>query len=107
MTAKAALCVHLLRGEVLNIKNVFYLTGLSNAPREISRMIEKQFNVTVGRTLRHGKSRYGQPIIWYDFRLNPTEYNKDGIEKMKEYVQKQKGSFIPKTDKQLKQISLI
>lgn len=86
MTAKAALCKALLDGKVLNIKNCFSLIGLTNCPREISRMIEKPFGVTVSRTPMDGKSRYGQPVTWVDYRLNVTDYNADGIKKMKEYV---------------------
>lgn len=100
MTAKAALAKALLEGRVINIKNCFETIGLSNAPREISRMIEKPFGVQVSRTQMQGKSRYGQPITWFNYRLNSTEYNKEGIKKMKEYVLQQMGE--PKTDQQLK-----
>lgn len=112
MTAKAALCYHLLKGEVLNIKNVFTMIGLTNCPREISRMIEKPFGVQVSRTKREGKSRYGQPVTWYDYRLNRTQYNEDGIKKMIEYVESQQPSN-PKTMKEqkaantLKQLQLL
>lgn len=86
MTAKAALCYHLLKGEVLNIKNVFHTIGLTNAPREVSRMIEKPFGVTVSRVRMEGESRYGSKVTWVDYRLNRTESNKEGIEKMKQYI---------------------
>ena len=91
MTAKAALCKYLLEGRVLNIKNCFTLIGLTNCPREISRMIEQPFGVIVSRTNRTGESRFGQSVTWVDYRLNNTEHNKDGIEKMKEYVAQQAG----------------
>lgn len=107
MTAKAALCVHLLRGEVLNIKNVFTLIGLTNCPREISRMIEKPFGVQVSRIPREGKSRYGQAVTWFDYRLNRTEYNLGGIKKMEEYVKSQSEKANPKTDKQQKEIKTL
>lgn len=86
MTARAALCKLLLEGHTLNIKNCFSLIGLTNCPREISRMIEQPFNVQVSRTRMEGESRYGQSVTWVDYRLNKTDYNKVGIEKMKEYV---------------------
>lgn len=86
MTAKAALCMALLQGKVLNIKNCFSLIGITNAPREISRSIEIPFGVTVSRTHRVGVSRYGKPVTWTDYRLNSTPYNKEGIEKMRQYV---------------------
>jgi len=88
-SAKAALCQHLLKGEVLNIKNVFKMVGLTNCPREISRMIENPktgFGVHVSRVHRKGKSRYGQSVTWVDYRLNNTPVNADGIKKMQEYV---------------------
>lgn len=89
MTAKAALAKALLDGRVLNVKNCFDTIGLTNCAREISRMIEKDFGVQVSRTQRQGKSRYSQDVTWYDYRLNHTEYNKEGIAKMREYVDKE------------------
>lgn len=86
MTAKAALILALLEGKVLNIKNCVRLTGLTNCPREISRMIEQPFGVTVSRTPRTGKSRYKSPVTWVDYRLNTSDHNLEGIEKMKAYV---------------------
>lgn len=108
MTAKAALCMALLEGRVLNVKNVFHTIGLTNASREISRMVEKPFSVEVSRTPRTGKNRYGGDITWIDYRLNSSEHNAEGIAKMKEYVKSQLPTF-PKTDKEatiLKQQSL-
>lgn len=87
MTAKAALCKHLLEGHTLNIKNCFTLIGLTNCPREISRMIEQPFGVEVSRVRREGESRYGQSVTWVDYHLNVfTDRNKEGVEKMKAYV---------------------
>lgn len=104
MTAKAALAKALLDGRVINIKNCFQTIGLTNAPREISRMIEKPFGVIVSRTQREGKSRYGQAVTWYDYRLNRTDYNKDGIEKMEAYVKEQTETIVVTTDNQLKEL---
>jgi hypothetical protein len=89
MTARAALAKALLDGKVLNIKNVFDTIGLSNCPREISRMIEQPFGVEVSRTQKNGKSRYGQSVIWVDYYLRKSEHNLPGIKKMREYVQKE------------------
>jgi hypothetical protein len=86
MTSKAALCKALLEGKVVNIKNGFHLFGITNVPREIGRSIERAFGVTVSRTNKDGKSRYGQPCCWVDYRLNFTGYNMEGINKMKQYV---------------------
>lgn len=107
MTAKAALAKALLDGRVINIKNCFETIGLTNAPREISRMIEQPFGVEVSRTPREGKSRYGQPVTWYDYRLNRTEYNKEGIAKMIDYVNKEISDVKVTTEKQKKQLNTI
>ncbi len=104
MTAKAALIQALLDGRVINIKNCFETIGLTNAPREVSRMVEQPFNVIVSRVHRRGKSRYGQEVTWTDYRLNPTEYNKEGIEKMRRYVQDQKANTVITTDTQKKHL---
>jgi len=102
MNAKTAICASLLRGEVLSIKSAFNLFGITNLPREVSRQIEQPFNVKVSRTRRDGKSRYGQPCTWFEYRLNRTEYNRDGIDKMKQYVKAQIEKNPPKTQSQLK-----
>lgn len=71
--------------------------GLTNLPRECSRMIEQPFGVVISRMQMTGKSRYGQAVTWYDYRLNPLiEGNKEGIEKMKEYVASQLNGEQPK-----------
>lgn len=102
MTAKAALCKALLAGEVINIKNCVSLIGLTNAPREISRMVEKSFGVVVSRTPMKGKSRYGGAVSWYNYRLNAAEHNRDGMIKMWEYVKLQEGNLPPKTEREEK-----
>jgi hypothetical protein len=88
MTAKAALCIALLEGRVLNVKNVFKTIGLTNAGREIRRMVEIPFSVQVSRTHRKGKNKYQEDIIWIDYRLNKSEHNQEGIKKMIEYCEK-------------------
>jgi|694.fasta_scaffold26070_8 hypothetical protein len=87
-TAKAALCKHLLEGKILNIKNCFTLIGLTNCPREIGRMVERAFNVTVDRTEVVGTSRYGQHCKWVDYSFNKKIQNQDNLKKMKDYVKK-------------------
>ena len=94
MTAKAALCKALLDGKVINIKNGFTLFGLTNVPREVGRSVERAFNVEVSRTPMDGTTRYGQSCNWVDYRLNRTEYNQDGIKKMKEYVAAEVGEYL-------------
>lgn len=89
MTSKAALCLALLEGRVLNVKNCFKEIGLTNIAREIPRLIEKPFGVEISRTPREGKNRYGQEVTWTDYRLNSSEHNAQGIIKIREYVNEQ------------------
>lgn len=103
MTAKAALIKELLSGKVINIKTCFMTVGLTNAPREISRMVEKPFGVIISRTQMEGKSKHGQPVTWYNYRLNNTIHNQEGIKKMIAYLQEQEGNNPPKKDKQEKE----
>lgn len=101
MTAKAALCIEFLKGSTLNIKNCVILTGLTNCPREVSRQIEKPFGVKITRTQKEGKSRWGQPVVWFNYKLHYNQENMEGITKMREYVKEQLKSDPPKTDKQI------
>lgn len=107
MTAKAALCKALLDGKVVSIKTGFRDFGITNIPREIGRSVERiedgGFGVLVSRTERHGISRYGQPTQWTEYRLNQTEYNKEGIEKMKAYVASQMGQEKRKDESKVKE----
>lgn len=93
MTSKAALCLVLLKGTVVNIRNIHQLTGYTNASREIGRSIERLdddgFGVVVSRTKMDGVNRYGVYCTWTDYRLNRTEYNAEGIKRMEEYVRKE------------------
>jgi len=86
MNQKAAICKSLLKGEVLSIMNGFKWFGCTNIPREIGRAIEREFDVQVSRVRKDGESRYKQPVSYFEYRLNRTDYNKPGIEKMEEYV---------------------
>lgn len=97
MNAKAALCLALLEGRVLNVSNCFKDVGLSNIAREIPRMIEKDFNVIVSRTPKAGKNRYGSPVSYTNYRLNRSEHNLSGILRMQKYVKDQMGSGPAKT----------
>lgn len=100
MTAKCAMCQALLNGHTINIKNGFTLFGLTNIPREISRQIERPFGVTITRIPREGVSRYSQCVTWYDYRLDITEENKEGIKAMVDYVTAQRKIDHPEPPKQ-------
>ena len=86
MNATAAIAKAFLDGKVLSIKTAFHQFGITNLPREVSRLIEKKFNVKVARVAKEGKTRYGIHVRWFEYRLPKTDYNKEGIEKMKLYI---------------------
>lgn len=88
MNATAALSKAFLNGRVLSIKTAFRDFGITNLPREVSRLIEQRFGVELSRVPRKGKSRYGVPVRWLEYRLPKTPYNQEGIAKMREYVNK-------------------
>lgn len=102
MTAKAALAMALLKGEVISIKTGFTHFGITNVPREISRGIEKPFGVTVSRTRKEGTTRYKVPCTWFEYRLNSSEHNLPGMKLMREYIQEQMGQLPPRTQKEAK-----
>lgn len=87
MTARAALALLLLDGEVISIKNAFPWLGIACLTNEI-RLIEKKFDVKVSKTPRKGNAKFGLPCTWTNYRLNRTSYNEKGIEKMIKYVEK-------------------
>lgn len=91
MTAKAALCLALLEGRVLNVGNCFREIGLTNIAREIPRMVETPFKVEVSRTPKIGKNRYGVASSYVNYRLNITLYNSPGVELMRKYAEENGG----------------
>jgi len=86
MNQKAIMCKSLLKGEVLSVMNCFKWFGVTNCAREIGRSIERPFGVEVSKLQKNFTSRYGQPGFYFEYRLNRTEYNKEGIAKMEAYV---------------------
>ena len=91
MNQKCALVKSLLRGEVLSIMNGFHWFGITNIPREIGRSVERSFGVRVSRVSRDFISKYGQAGYYFEYRLNRTEQNKDGVLKMEAYVKEIEG----------------
>src|SRR3990172_4449940 len=97
MTQTAAICIALLKGEILTIFNGYTKFNCSNLPREISRGIEQKFGILVSRVRRDFISEYAEkPGYYYEYRLNKTlECNKEGVQKMIEYVKKQTANSKP------------
>ena len=89
MTQTAMIAAALLDGHVISIKTAFNQFGCTNAPREIGRSIERKFGVEVSKTPTKFKSRYGKVGVYFQYRLNKTNYNREGIQKMKDYIKSQ------------------
>jgi hypothetical protein len=81
----AYLCRSLLRGEVLTIMDGFHRFNISNIPREISRSVEDKFDVVISRERVEFKTDIGLPGFFFRYRLNVTEYNIPGINRMHDY----------------------
>lgn len=108
MTAKAALAIALLKGEVITIKTAFKDLGITNAPREISRAIEKPFGVVVSRIRKEGLSRYKVSCCWYEYHLNRSEHNLPGIALMQQYILKEtNGMMCPRTPREEKEKKIL
>jgi len=101
MNATTAIGLAFLRGDVLTIKTAFRDYGVSNLPREASRCIEKKFGLKLAKVKKTGKSRFGIPCYWNEYRLPDTLYNKPGRAKLIDYCQKHIGSMTTcKTEKE-------
>lgn len=86
-TAKAYLAKALLDGEIITCANCLDICGLHAPSREIIRQIEEPFGVRISRVTISSKNRYGQPISYMQYRLNrDAPENKEGINKMREYI---------------------
>lgn len=92
MNAKTALLKILLSGETVNVKTCFRDTGLTNCSREVSRMVEKDFNVKLDRKPQIGKSRYGCTVSWVDYSLPRNDENSKGIMLIAKYIQENNGN---------------
>lgn len=104
MNKKTALCLSLLKGDVINVANSIRLTGLSNPAREIPRSVEEPFKIQVSRSKVETKDQFGNYATYHNYRLNHTRYNAKGIAEMKNYCKEQLNSQPPpKTEKQLRE----
>lgn len=92
----------LLEGRVLSVYNCAKEVGYTNISREIPRVVEDVFGVIVSRTPRKGNNRYGDAVTWTDYRLNITDYNKEGIKKMAQFVKGNFGANSPRTSAEAK-----
>jgi hypothetical protein len=87
MNKKCALIKSLLKGDVIDVSNSIRLTGLSNPSRELGRMVERAFNVTVEREKINTKDQWGNHAMYFKYRFNPfKKENKEGTKKMVQYV---------------------
>lgn len=88
MTRKQALCQYLLAGGRLSILNGYRLFGISNVSREVRRLVEQPFGVTLTRKKMEGKTKYGSYCTWLEYSLSHTKINAKGIKAMKEELTK-------------------
>lgn len=87
MNARAAIAQAFLRGEILTIKTAFRDFGVSNLPRECGRGIERKFGVRISKFRKEGKSRFGVPVTYFQYRLNRDDpSNFVGVQAMAKYV---------------------
>jgi len=85
-TKTAAISHALLQGEVITIMDGFKRFGISNAPRELSRQVEQKFGVVISKVKKETKSDFGHCGYYFEYRLNKTPMNKEGIKKMWDYI---------------------
>ena len=71
-----AMLKHLLTGKPINIKTSYLQFGFSNPAREVSRKIEKPFDIQLNRTLRKFKSKYGIIGYYFDYNLAKSDFKK-------------------------------
>lgn len=104
MTQICAIAIALLNGDTMTIADGFHKFHCSNLPRELSRSIEQKFGVIISKDKKEFKSIYDErPGYYYRYRLNKSDVNKEGIERIREYIKSQIGELPPpKTDKQAK-----
>jgi len=104
MTQICAIAIALLNGDTMTIADGFHKFHCTNLSRELSRSIEQKFGVIISKDKKEFKSIYDEkPGYYFRYRLNKTDENKDGMERMREYIKSQIGELPPpKTDKQAK-----
>lgn len=87
MNKKIALCLALLKGDIINVSNCIKICGYSNPAREIPREIEIPFGVSISRIRMTSKDQFGNAVTWVNYRLNrDADYNQVGIVKLREYI---------------------
>jgi hypothetical protein len=96
MTRKQALCQYLLAGGRLSILNGYRLFGISNISREVRRLVEQPFGVTLTRKKMEGKTKYGSYCTWLEYSLSHTKINSKGIKSMKDELTKKDSKKVVK-----------
>jgi len=102
-TARCAIALALLKGDILSIADGFSKFSVSNIPRELGRSFihpKTGFGVAIAKTECVGTSSYGIPSRWFQYRLIKAPYNQPAIKKMKLYIKDHLTNEPPKTEKQ-------
>jgi len=85
-TKTAAISHALLQGEVITIMDGFKRFAVTNLPREIGRQIRDKFGVVVSSVRKDYVTPGGHSGYYFEYRLNKTPMNKEGVKKMWDYV---------------------
>lgn len=104
MNKRVALCLALLKGDIINVSNSIKICGYSNPAREIAREVEIPFGIIVSRVRQTNKDQFGNPVTYIDYRLNKSLIeNKEGIQKLRDWLKEELSKEPePKTDAQTK-----
>lgn len=82
----------LLKGEVISILTGFQRFFITNVPREIGRLIERQFLVEIDKKQKNFKNKDGESGYYFEYRLLRTPTNLPGIERMEKYIREKEQS---------------
>lgn len=86
----ASLCFDLLNGKTVSIKTGFKSYGITNIPREISRAVEKKFDIVIDRKQINYTTEYGFSGYYFEYKLDISKQKKKSICKIYDYIKKNK-----------------
>lgn len=86
-TISATLLFHLLSGRKTSTLTAAKQLAIVYVPREIRRAIEDKFKITVKREIKEYE-KFGIKINYIEYSMKKSEYPKDVINAMYEYIDK-------------------
>jgi hypothetical protein len=105
MNKKTALCLSLLKGDILTCQNCLMKTGYSNVSREIIREVEKPFHIRIDRKKIESTDQWGGYVTWHQYRLIRTPENRESVKAMQQYCAEQMALINPKTTQEQKALT--